>query len=78
MLPDLLTVGYYDGRAWRFGVAEYDPYAAPKLLKPIDWGNPFWIEMQSDDLSRICGLIKRHRANRAPIILPPISLRPSR
>lgn len=73
---DLLTVYYFDGRGWRFGVKEYR-FGTPTVIKPIDWTKKFWIEIQKRDLQHVLGPIPVLAGNPPPIVLPPYVLRPA-
>lgn len=37
---DVLTLLHYDGKTWTPGVINYQDQ--PRVVRPIDWDNPFW------------------------------------
>jgi hypothetical protein len=39
---DCLSVAHWTGSVWRFGVIAYQ--FQPRIWAPIDWGNKFWID----------------------------------
>lgn len=58
----LLSIHYYDGAIWQFGIAEYDA----DHVEPICWNNKFWNEALINEGAGCLGGIRVNKTGEAP------------